>query len=72
MQNLCKRVISLEIYVLKVVLQSFVMFFRTFVFERSSKLYLCRGKIITSLLVLRVFKKKKYLFRVSNPTAILV
>ena len=48
MQNLCKRVIFLEILH---DLGSFVLFFRTFVFERSSKLYLFRGKIIASLLV---------------------
>ena len=34
------------------------MFFRTFVFERSSKLYLFRDKIIASLLVWFFFLKK--------------
>ena len=71
MQNLCKRVIFLKILRTWVILPSFLMFFRTFVFERSSKLYLFTGKIIALLLVFKK-KKEKSLFRVSDPTAKLV
>ena len=77
MQNLCKRVIFLEILRTQSSFAKFCDFFSELVFERSpersSKLYLFRAKIIASHHYLfRVLKKEKYLFRVLNPTAILV
>ena len=69
-QNLRKRVWFLEIWCTWVVLPSLWCLFKKFVFERSSELYLFRGKFIAYLF--RVENKEKFFFRVSNPTAILV
>ena len=72
MQNLCKRVCIWK-YMYLGKFSQVLWFLWTFVYKRSYKLYFLGVKLLHDYLFrVEKGKKKRYLFKVSNPTAILV